>query len=358
MEGDAVKKEKLEYLSYLIITIIGGGLLLFVFVRNILIWLMPFLIAWGIAFAVRGPSRLIRRKTKIPERLVRVALSLLCVLGIISVGGIFLWQLVGAVWRFLSEIGEGDALYSFFEVIINPGAGIFGNSSVPSELAEQLDQAFKAAISAILSNIATAVTEWAGLIPRIIVFIIITVIATVYFAFGLETVNSAIKRILPKSVFSTLVKIKNGFISVGVRYVRSYSLIMLITFVIMLAGFMLLKIEYAPLLALIVAALDVLPLFGVGTMLVPWSIYQFIVGNKAVAIGLLVLLLINEVIRQFTEPKIIGKNLNMHPILTLFLLYVGYGLFGIVGLVILPFSAVVANILGKKSDSEEIKGEN
>ena len=93
------------------------------------------------------------------------------------------------------------------------------------------------------------------------------------------------------------------------------------------------------------ALLDALPLIGVGTLLVPWSIYQFIFGDVRVGVGLLVLFGVHEILRQITEPKIIGKSLGIHPVLSLILLYVGYSIFGFFGLLLIPIAAVVVNTI-------------
>ena len=137
------------------------------------------------------------------------------------------------------------------------------------------------------------------------------------------------------------------------KYLRSYLIIMGITFVIMLAGLLMLRINNAVLLAVIIAILDLLPIIGVGTVLVPWSIVELLLGNTGMGIGLIVLLVIHELVRQFAEPKIIGKNLGVHPLVSLLLLYVGYSVLGFVGILFVPLIAVVLNIFFVKNDFTE-----
>ena len=100
--------------------------------------------------------------------------------------------------------------------------------------------------------------------------------------------------------------------------------------------------------------MDILPIIGVGTVIIPWAVIELAFGNANFAIGLLLLFVFNAVIRQLAEPKIIGKNLDLHPIATLILLYVGYSLFGLVGLVILPVIAVSIGVALKGNHSTEI----
>jgi len=163
-----------------------------------------------------------------------------------------------------------------------------------------------------------------------------------------------VRRILPAGVFSRLVKFKDRFLGISLKYLRSYLVIMLITFVIMLFGLLVLRVKYAVLIAFVVAVLDALPLIGIGTVLVPWSVYQMIFGNFGFGIGLLLLFVFCEVVHQFAEPRIVGKSLGIHPIASIMLLYIGYYLFGFLGLLLVPLISVVFGILRNKEDSTEV----
>ena len=130
---------------------------------------------------------------------------------------------------------------------------------------------------------------------------------------------------------------------------------MLITFVLMLIGFSILGVRYALILSLALAVLDILPLFGVGTVLVPYSVICFVSGDVRLGVGLALLFVANEVIRQLAEPRILGKNLGIHPLISVILLYAGYSLFGFFGLLLLPLFAVGINCFIKKTKPADIK---
>jgi predicted PurR-regulated permease PerM len=121
----------------------------------------------------------------------------------------------------------------------------------------------------------------------------------------------------------------------------------------MLTGLLIMKTKNALLLSVIIAILDLLPIIGVGTVIVPWSIVELLLGNTGIGIGLIILLAVHELIRQFAEPKIIGKNLGVHPLVSLLLLYVGYSVLGFVGILFVPLLAVVLNIFFDKNDVTE-----
>ncbi len=347
-----MNKETLKNYAALVIILTGGAAALFLFFKYVFVWLLPFLAAWAVAFMVRRPAKRIASRTRLPEKPVRVALSVLLLASVAAIGGVLVWQLIDAVWRFLSDLGESEAIKDFFAAVVDPGGGLLGALNMPPELSESLSGAFDSTVSSILSSVGEAITKYAGMIPKIFVFSVITFISTVYFAFGLEGINSTVERILPEKIFAVLVRIKNGFISVGIKYIRSYTFIMLITFAIMLVGFLILRVAHAPLVALLVALLDLLPVIGVGTVLLPWSVFAMVSGNTVLGVGLAVLFVVNEAVRQFAEPKIVGKNIGVHPLLTLFLIYVGFGLFGFVGMLLFPITAAVISLFVKNDTAK------
>ena len=129
---------------------------------------------------------------------------------------------------------------------------------------------------------------------------------------------------------------------------RSYLLILVITFFEMLVGLFLLRAPYPFVMALLIATLDLLPVLGVGSVLIPWGVWSFVVGKTPFGIGLFVLFVFHTVLRQIIEPKIVGKNLGVHPLLTLLFLYVGYSVFGIIGLLLVPVFTVLAQVVVKE----------
>ena len=332
--------------------IIAGGFIFMVSIKYLLPAVAPFLIAWATAIAVRTPAKKLSSGIHVPEKILRLMLSLFATLLLFGIIAVVVWQLTGAVWRFLSDIGEGNPLYEILEAITSPDLPIFGDA-IPSELAEKISSAISAMISSALGGLASAVTSWVGFIPNLLLFLLITVIALIYFALDLERINSKIKALLPEKVAKKLAKLPESLIGIGKKYVASYLILMLMTFILMLVGFLIIGVEHAVIVAIVVAILDILPVLGVGTVLVPWSVFQFAIGNHAMGIGLLVLFIVNTVVRQFAEPKIVGKNLDMHPIITLVLLYVGYSFFGFAGLILVPvFAMLIGALIGKDHTAE------
>lgn len=118
-----------------------------------------------------------------------------------------------------------------------------------------------------------------------------------------------------------------------------------ITFLILTAGFFILQIRYAPLWAALVSLVDALPVLGTGMVLVPWSLASFIQGDSIRAIGLLGTYAAATLIRQVLEPRFVGKQLGLDPLVTLFSMYAGYRLFGLGGMILSPLFAVTVTQL-------------
>lgn len=115
-----------------------------------------------------------------------------------------------------------------------------------------------------------------------------------------------------------------------------------VTFMVTLLGFFLLKIPYAPLWAVLVALVDAFPVLGSGTALIPWSLVCFLQGDRLQAFGLLGIYAAAALGRSVLEPKLVGKQLGLDPLVTLLALYAGYKLFGFLGMLLAPILAVAA----------------
>ena len=341
-----MKREKIYTAAALSVAVIATGLIALVLIRYLLPAVLPFLIAWAVAFAVRPVAAFVSSRTRLPERILRVALAIVGTLLLFLTVFLALRECIFAIWRFLSELGEGNEIYDLITELSSPTLPIFGDV-IPDELAQRIGDAIHGLLTSALTAIGTAVTGFAAAIPGAVLFLVVTVIAVVYFTLDLEGINHAVRSILPRTVSDRLSALRRGIFTVGAKYAGSYLLIMLITFSIMLTGLLLLRIPGALMIAAVIAFLDVLPVIGVGTVLIPWSIISFASGNTYLGISLLILLFVSEVVRQLAEPRIVGKNLGIHPLLTLVMIYAGYSLFGVLGLLLIPLVPALLGLLGK-----------
>ena len=348
-------KERIEYYAHLTLTAIGAFLLGYLCFKYLFFIALPFLLSWGVATSLRAPSKRIAEATRIPYKVISLVLTLLLIFGgiALAVGGAV--YAIGEARKFLTELAASEELYKILEKLMNPiSNGILGDSAEGAELEARVGEAIREMLSSLLGSLVGAVSSFAKSLPRALVFLLVSLVSSVYFSLDLERINGFVKDILPKRAIKSIVGFKEKFLSVLVKYLRSYLVIALFTFIVMLFGFLMLGVRYAVLFAFIVSILDALPLIGVGTVLVPFSIYEMTFGRLSLGIGLLVLFISHALLRQFIEPKIIGKSLGIHPVLSLVLLYAGYFLFGFLGLLLIPLFTVLVNTLINKDDASKV----
>ncbi len=348
-----MNKEKIGLTAQILIIVISLALILLVLTKKILPAFLPFLIAWGVAFAVRSPAKRLSEKTRLKENIARPVLAIFLTLAVFGITALAVWLVGTYLWRALSAVGESGVIYDIILKLTDPSLPIFG-SGLPEEIASSIGDAFNSALSEMLAALGSFLTGLAAGIPEVLLFLLITVISVLYFAVDLERINLSVKKILPEKLFACLSRFRERLFATLKAYGRSYLLLMLFTYIIVLVGFLILRIKDAPLLALIVALLDLLPVIGVGTVIIPFGIYELLAGRVARGIGLFVLFVVNLVLRQLAEPRIVGKSLDMHPVLTLVFLYVGYSFFGIGGILLIPVFSIILESLIKKDSSAEV----
>ncbi len=348
-----MNKEKLEYIVLILLTVILSGALGFVLLGYILPLLSPFLIAWFAAFAVRSPADKISAKIKISPKVIRPTLAVGTVVLIFGALILLIYGFADFISRALSDIGSGGDLYIFLSSFTSPSLPFF-DGRLPDGAAEGISDAVREILSSLLELLGAIITNIVSFLPKALLFILITLISLIFFSIDLEKINGFVIGLLPTKTSRNLSNLRSKLFKMISKYVKSYLQIMLITFVLLLLGFLFLRVKDAFIIAALTAVLDLLPVLGVGIVLVPWSIFSFAVGKAGLGAGLIILFVVYTVIRELLEPKILGKSLDMHPIVTLISLYVGFALFGVMGLIVLPLLSVLVSALFKKDESAHI----
>lgn len=347
-----MKKERIEYFTELLLFVVLLTICVLVAFKKVIPVLLPFIIAFAVAAGMRRPARRLSAKLHVPERVLRLLLSLFVTLVIFSLAGVLIWRTATYLFKILTDISEDEAFLSGVLSIFDRDLPIFDR--LPDGLYDKIVEAFGSVISTTLSAVASFLSSVVTTVPKILLFITVTVIALIYFALDLDRISEWLCAVLPEKIKSRITDIRENVLILVWKYLKSYFLIMLITFAVVLSGLFILRVENAFITAIIIAFLDILPVIGVGTVLIPWSIFSFFSGKAATGVGLIVLFLVNTVIRQLSEPKILGKNLDLHPILTLIFIYVGYALFGALGIILLPIVGVGACVYLKKNASSKV----
>ncbi len=349
-----MEKEKLQKYAYLTICGFGIAALAFLVFRYALALLLPFALAFFLAYLPRRPAQRLAARLRISVRFCRMALSLLSLFLLLGGAGLLLYLIVGEAWRFVSGLSASGQLEQMLSAVLRFPHGLLGSSEIAMEWEKKIADAVGTAAASLLSGALSSMTAIAAAVPRILLFLLVTVVSVLYISWDLERILLVVKRLLPARLQSIASALKNGVLKTALSYLRSYGILMLMTFVLVFVGLLILRAEYAVLMAALIALLDVLPVIGVGTVLVPWSVFSFLMGQSGRGVGLLVLLGAHEIMRQIAEPRILGRSLGVHPLVTLVLLYVGYSLFGFVGLLLMPAVGVLLGALFNKKNAAEV----
>jgi sporulation integral membrane protein YtvI len=312
--------------------------------------IFPFVLGFFIAFAFKPLIRRLTNQLKLPNKvaaLIVVGLFYMILLAITIFLGIEVFLYLK---RFFLEIPE------LYNNVLVPW---LSNALINLEqLASQIDPAlveqvrlYSQQILESLGNLITSIsvgsvsyiTNFATKVPMFLIGFLLTVISSFFIAMDYQLiVNFLLDQVSP-SKRSLLIEAQLFLVSTLHKYAKSYLMIMSITFVELTIGFSILGIESAIVVAFLIAIFDILPIAGTGGVMIPWTIFTFLEGDAKLGTGLLIIYLIVTVIRNIIEPKIIGDQVGLHPLLTLFAMYVGVQLFGVAGLFGFPITLAILN---------------
>lgn len=327
--------------------------------------LLPFLAAWLIAIPVRALAKRVSAVTGLSQKLCASVLLLL-VWGVASllVGlaiSRLLSELQHLIERFFAKGGAEEFLHStsdYFETLTSRIGFLqkLGAGERFSAFRERFNRMIGTLLSGVLSSLAEALPGFAASflssLPSILLAALVTVVSGFYFCTDGEQVSSAICSVLPVPWRERLPSLRNrARLALG-RFAHAYLWLLVLTFFELLLGFLLLRVEYAFLLALLVAFVDLLPVLGVGTVLIPWAAVSLLQKDLRMGLGLLILYGAVTVLRQILEPRLVGKSLGLHPLLALFASWVGWRLFGLLGMLLAPFAALIIKAILKTAKQE------
>jgi len=365
-----------EYRRAANITIIVAGLiaLAWLFFRYALGALLPFVLALMISALVSPVSKKISDKTKIPRKLCVAVILVAVFSGVSAILYAGISRLVLELGKLLQRLSEnpeiiGDTLDSILDRLTGNGSHfsflqkIFESEAL-SGLGIDVDAVVRDAISSAVSSLTSALPSAAVSlvkeIPSVLLFFIVLLIAAYYFASDGGELGGTIKSILPDKWQKKLPVLARKLKKSLAGYVKAYLLLMLLTFFEILLGLTVLGVEYAFIMAIIISVVDVLPILGTGTVLVPWAIFSFLTSNTPLGVGLLVLYAVTLIIRQFAEPKIVGGAIGIHPLATLASVYLGLKFLGFAGIFAGPILALilrevfVGDAADEKKETQEI----
>lgn len=356
---DTLSILKRAALYVLCIAVTAGAL--FLAVKYLLPAAMPILIAALIAAIIRKPVKLLHEKLKFPEKLAAALMVILLTSAIslvlyylISRGCSEIVALTDGVGNFIDRLKTDE---NFAGNLIDKISSAFPFWDLRPRLTElwiNIDSSLETLLMNVVEKLSGSVipmiTGAVAFVPDAILFVVVTVFSAYYLSVGGAKMKSSFVSLLPKQAAEWLDRAYTRLKQTAGSFLQAYMLIMAITFTELFIMFSIAKIRYAFLIALFTAIIDVLPVLGTGTVLIPWSIFLFISGNTKTGIALLIIYAIITLVRQFIEPRIVGNSVGISPFASLASMYIGLKLFGGLGLFICPLAVIaVQNIIKNKS---------
>lgn len=328
-----------------------AGVVLFVlFTGELLRFFLPFVIGFVIAAIANPMVRFLEKKVKVKRKYgsaIIIVFVLAIVVGVLYLLVYFLGKELVDLVRDLPELLEkaqvllnqlSDKLYGVYERLpesIQTGVVSMGQS---------LETWLKKATSEVEMPSISAAGGYVGSFVEGILIAIITILAAYFFIADRDKLVDKLKKIVPSSIQEYYELVINNIKSAIGGYFKAQFKIMLIIIVILFIGFEALGVDHSFLLALLTAFLDLLPVFGTGTIIGPWVVVDIITGKYVEAIVLTVLYLVCQFTKQMLQPKMVGDSIGLSPLLTLFFMFVGYRFGGILGMIIgIPVGMILVN---------------
>ncbi len=330
-------------------------------------WLVaPFIAAFLIAMFLQKPVRAISKKTKIKKNII-AAIAVLLIVALLMTLIILVGYKVFVEFKGLGQYLMSK-LYDLPNLIHSTEAWLISHMKF---LPDSLESTAVSALNDFTDKLLLLVVEQkntfgdaqtggldftalatplggllstAKQIPVFLSALLISIIACFFLTCDYDNFTHMIKTSVSEQHEASLVKTKRLFGDILGKMVKSYATIILITFCEVAIGLNILKLigvyngGYIIAISIVTALVDIFPVLGTGTVMVPWAVISFFNGNYGLGIGLIVLYAAVTVIRQILEPKLVSMNVGMHPVITLMGMYLGVQLFGVIGIFGLPIT--------------------
>ncbi|MCL2373524.1 MAG: sporulation integral membrane protein YtvI [Defluviitaleaceae bacterium] len=317
---------------FLIITIF-----VYVFFAHLMRFLGPFFAGLIIALVLEPLVRLIEKKLRW-RRWVAAMVSLLFFVVLMSSLGAWI---VSAVWnQAVGFVGSVPVHVEEFVYRLDDANAWLGRWE------EHLPEAWD--IPDIQEMILTAVTTLFGDgvldqgrrfvagTPNFLINVLVAIISAYFIMADRKNIFAFLKNAVPRWLMAQMTQTKKGLVRALGGYFRAQYILMIMSGIISIIGLLILRNPYALLIGLLLAVLDFMPVVGIGAVLWPWAFVSVVMGDIRQAVGLMVIYGIITIARQVMQPKILGAQMGAHPLASLMSIYVGFRIFGLLGLIIGP----------------------
>lgn len=305
-----------------------------------LVFFSPFVAGWIIALIAGPMVRFFEEKVKIKRKVgsafVIIVVIALVVLLIYGLGAQLINQVVGLIGA-LPDMWAG--MESDFSNIGRSLSVIL--ERLPEDMQMKLND-FTTTIGGYLGDFfgkigtptIAAAGNFAKQLPAIFIGLIMALLSSYFFVAEREQINEWFRKHAPASIQEQYRIIRSSLVKSVGGYFKAQLKIEVWMYVLLLIGLGVLRVDYYALIALVIAFMDFLPFLGTGTVLIPWAVIRILTADYKVAIGLLIIWGGGQLARQLIQPKIVGDSMGVAPLPTLFLLYIGYKVGSVVGMIV------------------------
>lgn len=333
--------------------------LVYILFRYVIYYIMPFLIGFGIAFLLRP---IIKRLTKLAHGHEKICASFVILLFYATIGAFFTFlSLKGFSFlqTFVSDIPRlyQEQIEPFLNDSLSNVESVWKNFDMTTAQAIQsfidgIQNSISTMVSSFSKGVISMFTDFASSLPNIVISFFFAIISSFFFNADYQKIITFITRQLPDKGQQILFTARHYFTETIGKFIIAYAKIMSLTFLELSLGLTIIGVDNAITIAFLIAIFDVLPVLGTGGIMIPWILISFVNNQVKLGVGLIIIYLVVTIIRNILEPKIVGKQIGLHPLLMLLCMYLGAKLFGVLGIFILP---IIILILQNLNDTGILK---
>lgn len=310
---------------------------------------MPFMLALLVALFLEPVIQFFMRKLKMNRVVAAVTTSTLftlAMLGLIFLIGVKIYSEVAGFLRNLPKFIEQANL--IIQDLLVRAQAVFDN--LPAEVVVQIQNATDSGMSALLnglSSLSRSMLNIAAVVPSLFIVFIVFIVALYLMTLGLNSMKESFLSFFEETSRFKISDVLDNLRTSIFGFIRAQFILSGITYLVAFGGLAILRVDYAAAIALLIVIVDILPILGTGSVLVPWAIFSAAMGNILLAIGLIVLFVFITAFRRMIEPKIIGNSIGLSPLATLISLWVGFELVGVIGVFLGPIVLIIYQAMRK-----------
>lgn len=342
-----------------ILIVVGALLGSYFLMKLTILFLYPLLLAVIISFVIDPFVSFFEKRLKFPRFVATIIVIIVMFLIII-----------GTLLLVITEVFQGtaylaDKVPAQFQVFIHFAEEILNTKVLPlyhkvisffhtldpsqqitiSENIKHFTNQIASTGADLLQNFLLKIPVVLSFLPNSITVFMFTVLATILITNDLSRLKQAVKKVTPSSARSSTKHIFQHIKKAFSGFIKAQLMLVFITASIIFIGLLFLGVDHVLTIVLLAMVLDLIPFIGTGVIFIPWIIYLFITANYQMTISLTILYMIIIISRQILEPKILSSNMGMHPLVALIGLFVGFQLWGLLGILIAPVMLVLLNAL-------------